>query len=301
MYQIKATSSLTGLNAETLRAWERRYKVVIPQRDDKGRRLYSEQDIERLTLLNQAIRKGHTIGKIACLNNSDLQKLVKESLAGSTLNKDLFNVQVLDALMKYRLDTCEDLLRRALIAMDPLSYAKDLLIPTLQRVGELWHNNKLTIAQEHMFSNCAKRILLSMIHNRRPFDGHHARLIFATLSGEQHEFGILLACMVAAEQRFCCFYLGTEIPADELVKTQNQLEADAIVLGFVNNPPADSMLQQLRFLDDCLGNRTRIWVGGAGAQQINENKSVTDRFRILTDLDDFYSQLKLLNIQKQGQ
>ena len=53
MYSIKAVSQATGLTVETLRAWERRYRVVVPRRDDMGRRVYGPDDVLRLRRLQR--------------------------------------------------------------------------------------------------------------------------------------------------------------------------------------------------------------------------------------------------------
>ena len=61
-YPIKVVSQMTGLSAFVIRAWEKRYSVVIPSRTETNRRLYSENDIEKLRLLNEAVQGGHNIG-----------------------------------------------------------------------------------------------------------------------------------------------------------------------------------------------------------------------------------------------
>src|SRR5512133_2283339 len=74
-YPIRAVSKLTGISVDTLRAWERRYRVVEPERDERGR-MYSEQEVERLRLLRAAIERGHAIGRVAVLATDDLRALL---------------------------------------------------------------------------------------------------------------------------------------------------------------------------------------------------------------------------------
>ncbi|HSH37156.1 MAG TPA: MerR family transcriptional regulator, partial [Chthoniobacterales bacterium] len=62
---IKLVARQTGLSVHTIRVWEKRHGAVRPVRAANNRRLYSEQDIERLKLLRQATIAGHTIGQIA--------------------------------------------------------------------------------------------------------------------------------------------------------------------------------------------------------------------------------------------
>jgi DNA-binding transcriptional MerR regulator len=74
-YPIRAVAKITGLSLDTLRAWERRYKAVVPERSVRGRQ-YGTAHIERLLLLNQLVQKGHAIGGIAALEDLELKKLL---------------------------------------------------------------------------------------------------------------------------------------------------------------------------------------------------------------------------------
>ncbi len=64
-FSIQAVAKRTGLTPHVIRAWERRYGAIKPERSPGKHRLYSEAEIERLMILNRAVRSGHSIGKIA--------------------------------------------------------------------------------------------------------------------------------------------------------------------------------------------------------------------------------------------
>lgn len=73
-YRIGSVTDLTGIPPHTLRAWERRYGVTEPVRTDAGFRLYSEEDVGRLTLIKRLSDLGHAIGSIANLGLPELQE-----------------------------------------------------------------------------------------------------------------------------------------------------------------------------------------------------------------------------------
>jgi MerR family transcriptional regulator, light-induced transcriptional regulator len=75
-YPMRVVVRRTGLNASLLRAWERRYGAVEPGRSDGGQRLYSEDDIRKLTLLREAVDAGHNISQVAELTLQGLRDLV---------------------------------------------------------------------------------------------------------------------------------------------------------------------------------------------------------------------------------
>ena len=72
VYRIVAVSRLTGIPADTLRIWERRYHLVDPQRTEKGGRLYSQADVNRLTMIKALVDQGHAISTVANLETREL-------------------------------------------------------------------------------------------------------------------------------------------------------------------------------------------------------------------------------------
>ena len=79
-YPISAVAKLTGIPLDTLRAWERRYRTVIPKRAARGR-VYSEEQIQKLLLLRRAVEQGHSIGQVAALGDRQLRGLLEKSSA----------------------------------------------------------------------------------------------------------------------------------------------------------------------------------------------------------------------------
>jgi len=76
-FKIGAVSRITQIPVDTLRAWERRYQVVTPQRADSTARLYDGEDIERLNLIKKLIADGHAISSIANLSQAALEKMTR--------------------------------------------------------------------------------------------------------------------------------------------------------------------------------------------------------------------------------
>lgn len=74
LYPIGAVAALTGLSANTIRAWERRYQAVVPQRTQGGGRRYSDRDVHRLQLLQQLNEQGCSISTVASLDDEQLRR-----------------------------------------------------------------------------------------------------------------------------------------------------------------------------------------------------------------------------------
>jgi methanogenic corrinoid protein MtbC1 len=289
MYSIKAITTLTGLGAETLRAWERRYDGITPARSDNGRRFYSQQELEKLTLLAQLTRNGHTISKIAGLNCESLRELQQQ---GQSIYKDVTHPlldQIIETLMDFRIDSCEQLLKRALVASEPLEYARDVLLPALKKVGELWHEGKLSIAQEHMFTCCVNRIVLSMANNLQNTSANNPAMLFATPSGEPHECGILLSCLLAASLQYRCYYLGANLPGKDIIEAAHHLQPVIIVIGLVKTPPEPATIEQLQVIITAQKiPDSAVWIGGSGASYWYQD-STSPGCELITDINHFHN------------
>lgn len=291
MYSIKAITSLTGLTAETLRAWERRYDCITPKRNENGRRSYSQTDLEKLKLLVNLTRNGHAISKIANLTCEQLRHYQNQSSEQNDQQQTILFNQLIDALQSYRIERCEQLLKRAQLAYEPLEYARDVLLPALHLIGQLWHEEKINIAQEHMFSNCVKRIVLTMVNNLHQPSKQNPSMLFATPSGEPHEFGILLGCLVAAAQRYTCYYVGPDLPGLDIIDACQHLKPTVIVLGMVKNPPEKQTLIEL---DQLVGfgriDSAKIWLAGAGAEYwFKQHQSPPAGCEWISSIDQFHS------------
>ena len=77
-HPIRVVARRTGLTPHVIRAWEKRYGAVTPHRTETNRRLYSQEDVERLTLLRRSTLLGRSIGQIAKMSTEELRRLVGE-------------------------------------------------------------------------------------------------------------------------------------------------------------------------------------------------------------------------------
>ena len=302
MYSIKAITSLTGIGAETLRAWERRYQTIAPRRDEGGRRFYSQQDLDKLMLLANLTRQGHAISKLSGLEFEGLQKLLT---AGYETNSDAeqFVNQIIEALFEYRIDRCEQLLKKALMVYEPLAYIREILSPALHHVGNFWQIGRLNVAQEHIFSACVKRILLGMVNNLHSFSANSQGILFATPSGEPHEFGILMCCLLAAEQHYNCYYLGADLPVEDLLSAADKLQVDIMVLGVTKHPLEKETAKALdRIYKETSHSHLSVWLGGSAVQfwQPETEHTFGKNWQIISDIDDFYAKAQQQLIMTNG-
>ena len=77
-YSIGAVSKLTNIPAHTLRKWESRHGIANPLRSPTGRRVYTDEQVERLKLIKHLVAAGHALAHLAALDDSALSDLAKQ-------------------------------------------------------------------------------------------------------------------------------------------------------------------------------------------------------------------------------
>ena len=115
LFNIKYVSEQTGLSAHVIRIWERRYSAITPDRSNSNRRLYSQNDIEKLKLLKSATSSGQSIGQIADLPIEKLQEIT----TNSTVENEIFSPESNPQLDK---ELTEKYIADCLIAIDELFF-----------------------------------------------------------------------------------------------------------------------------------------------------------------------------------
>jgi MerR family transcriptional regulator, light-induced transcriptional regulator len=262
-YSIKAVSRATGLTVETLRAWERRYGVIEPRRDVSGHRIYTACDVSRLRRLRETTDRGHPIGKIAHLSNEDLSSLCSDTPACQAAAVTLVE-RILRAVENYRPTECDQIIAMAFALLPVSDVIRDVLAPALRTVGDRWHRGELTIAQERIASGAARRQLGSLLNT---FNGvaRGPGVVFATISGERHELGILMYAALAASLMVRAYYLGPDLPPEEIANYARRVDASAVAISLVMRENFDTSLEQLRALRRTLPATVEMWIGGPAA------------------------------------
>jgi len=169
--------------------------------------------------------------------------------------------------------------------LPPRDLVYRVALPIMKDVGELWHSGRLSVAQEHMTSALLRNLLGGLIshHHRTSTSG---KILFATPSGEKHEFGILAAAMLAAAGGLGIVYLGSELPSDELITAVAKTAPQVVILGFVGSNGAKAALKEIKRAAAKLPAETELWVGGTKdkslVQEINRTKALMiDDFEML--------------------
>jgi MerR family transcriptional regulator, light-induced transcriptional regulator len=269
LHPIGVVSKRTGISLHVLRAWERRYGVVEPARTAGGQRQYSDADIARLRLLRQLTDAGRNISQVAGLPYAELARLAVEdeppperAAPGGDLSR--YRQQCLAAAERLDADVVHAVLMRAVVSLRPAEFLEEVLLPLLHEVGARWHSGRLSPAQEHMVSVTARRVVNWLLDAYEAPEGAPVALV-TTVSGEQHEFGALMVAVIALDEGWRVSYLGTSLPATEIVRAARLVGASLVALSVVNRDDDRMAVDEVSSVRVALPATVPVVAGGAGA------------------------------------
>lgn len=300
-HPIGVVAERTGLTPDVLRVWERRYRVVEPKRSPGGQRIYSDADIERLSLLHRATRGGHGISRVASLSKGKLEDIVQNIESSATAGPILFiPAGEPDSLVEQAIaftealdpTGLESLLKRGLSRYGLVTFIDSMAAPFLREVGEQWHEGKLNISQEHLATAVLQRVISEAAPLITGVKGSPT-IVIATLGGERHANGALMAAATAGSEGWRVIYLGTDLPVSEIAETVNRTNAQAVGISMVFADRTSRIETDLRELESMIPKETTLFVGGAGAKSVRQPKG-RGRTVFLESMSELHNELTRL-------
>jgi len=290
-YLISTVSKRSGVKSDLVRAWERRYQAVTPIRTAGGHRVYTDQDIARLKLLNQATSNGHSISQIAQLSLDDLKNLLKNETGAAPQALDTISYKTSDrihlaedyiekcyaAVLAFDAKSLESHFENAIVELGSEAFIEHLLTPLLTRIGDRWKTGELRPVHEHMTSAII-RSLTYILRNNNPCAADAPRMIVSTPIGQLHELGALLAAIMAELKGWQVTYLGANLPAEEIAAAVKYTNARAVTISLSFSTDDHVVAKELRRLKKLIGNNVALIVGGRAAA---DYKAVLDEVGVL--------------------
>jgi DNA-binding transcriptional MerR regulator/methylmalonyl-CoA mutase cobalamin-binding subunit len=273
LYPIRYVSQHTGLTPHAIRAWEKRYKAVVPDRSPKNRRLYSKEDVKRLQLLKTITDAGHNISQVAQLDTKELSGLAQRELSAlprkhANIRRPLKSAdageylrQCLSAVLNLDPEGLERFYDQAVIDLTRSELLKAVILPLFEEIGNLWQNGSLKIVNEHMATTVTRSFLLNMLR-ANPISQPAPKIVIATPAGQWHDQGALVVALTAAENGWHPLYYGPNLPADEIAACVKQSGARALAISITHLLSPHSLIDELCRLRRYVGKDVALFIGG---------------------------------------
>ena len=240
-YPIRTISELTGVATTTLRAWERRYGLLKPDRTAKGHRIYSSQDIELIKEIVRLLKNNHTISEAILITRNPGLNAGME--ADSDAHWSNYQQRILKAIESFNEQKLDKVYNEALSIYPVDMVTGQVIIPVLNTLGANWQSRETGIAEEHFFSAFLRNKLGARLHHESQ-RSRGRKILVSCLPGEYHELGILLFCIAAMGHGYQILYLGTDLPPSQLPLVVQRTDVAAVLISASNIEQFDSQLEK---------------------------------------------------------
>ena len=294
MYRINVAARQAGISTQLLRAWERRYGFISPQRTDAGYRVYTDDDVGVLRGAKVLVDEGRSISEVARLPREQLRQAgdrlaAPAGLPGGTplaasKAPGSFLASAIAAIVAFDAARLESLLLHAtgLGALSSTAICDGVLLPLLREIGERWEKGSLEVAAEHFGSAIVRRHLHVLLQDEARRNAGGPAVVCACPEGELHEGGLLSFALHAATQGWLPVYLGANTPPGEITAAADHAQATAIALSMtVRSKRAlrRALIERLATWKNKRPGRI-VWIGGrAASPHIDELASAGIEYR----------------------
>lgn len=291
VYSIKDIEKMSGIKAHTIRIWERRYGMVIPERTDTNIRYYSDEDLKELLNISILNKNGMKISNIAELDKDEIEKRVV-SLLDSSQKSD----HVIDAMLLSMLEIDELALDIAFNkAWREYGFEKlieDIIFPLLERIGLLWQASAITPAHERFFTNILRQHFIVAIEKEVPLKiSSSNKIIFFLPEGELHEFGLLFYSYIARVKGYEVVYLGASIPLQDLKEMQRVTQAKAFFSAHVTAIDKQELEGMFQYFREVFPNLP-FYITGLQVRELNP--TLPNNFHVVSSAAAFKEYLIVL-------
>lgn len=274
-YTMRTIARLTRFTPATLRAWEKRHGLLAPERSEGKQRLYTENDLIVLRRVRELIEEGRSIGEIARIGRESLLRQTSVPNPAPLHGSPQGPVEADDQLVRLR-----EAMVEAACAIDQASMEQALdrtftlfsgdvaihqvLQPAARIIGELWQQNRCSVAGEHMASSSMGHRLRSFVETARPTGVNAPRVICACFPDENHELGLLIVAYHLGRLGYNVTYLGARLPLEDLEKACRKIQPRAVFLSVMRAPLFDIHFSHVHELVRRQPSELAFFVGGCG-------------------------------------
>jgi len=134
---------------------------------------------------------------------------------------------------------------------------------SLKEVGRLWEMNIMDISQEHYFSNVTQQIMSQLYPYINTKEKNGYSCISLSVNGDFHNIGIRMVTDLLEAEGWKTYYLGSNIPTQNVIKTVKDRKADMLVISATmafNLDSVSNLIKAVRSAKEC--KNIKIIVGG---------------------------------------
>lgn len=278
LYKIKTIASLTGFNPTLLRAWERRYELLVPTRTDTGHRLYTADDLRVLRRVRNLLDQGRSIGEIVAQGRSRLLSQGGPTVPGPSQQTtpafpllDRLREEILQAALGLDDQSIQRGLDLAFGSMSAAQVLEHLVIPLARDIGQLWARQVASVAAEHLLTQCLTRRLQRMIDSENR-SGQRPLALCAGFPDEYHDLGLHLVTYHLLQMGMQVLYLGPALPFEDLAVAVQVRRPQLVMLSVTRASLLEVHKPSLIHFAQSVAAETKLILGGRAIQKNDQSE-----------------------------
>ncbi|MCQ2989985.1 MerR family transcriptional regulator [Pseudomonas tremae] len=221
---IREVARQTGVNAVTLRAWERRYGLIVPHRTAKGHRLYSDEHVQRVMKILTWLNRGVSVSQVKGLIDDNAQDALPPTNDWDALRQTL--LIAIGELAERRVD---DVFNQAMALYPPRTLCEQLLLPLLAELEQRWQGKfGARLERTFFFSWLRSKFGARIYHNNRQLSG--SPLLLVNQSDLPLEPHLWLAAWLVSSADCPVEVFDWPLPVGELALAAEYLKPRGILL-----------------------------------------------------------------------
>jgi DNA-binding transcriptional MerR regulator len=257
LVRIGELSRRTGVGVDTLRAWERRYGLLRPQRSPGGFRLYGTGEVERVRAMKALIDSGVSAAEAARLAAAEDRPPAAPRERDGEVGDQAERLGA--ALERFDEVDANAILDDALARFTTDAVVSRIVLPLLEKIGERWEDGRISVAQEHFAAGVLRGRMLAVGRNWGA--GRGPRALLACPPTEQHDLGLIAFGLVLRERGWRITFLGSDTPIETIIDAAAALRPTAVVLAAVTPEAFEDVAEGI----GALARTTPVLLGGEGA------------------------------------
>ncbi len=282
-YPIRKISELTGINPVTLRAWERRYGLIKPERTPKGHRLYTDEHVQLIRRILSLVDQGISIGQVKRMLTDEKQSTNDEpDIASTAIDPwEEYRSRMLQAIAQFD-DAALDSSYNDCLSLYPVELVtRLLLLPLLHELRQRKARQPFSDPETHFFHTYLRNKLGARFHHMTS-QARGRRVLAACLPGEFSEVELLLFSLAALTRGYRIVLLGPNMPLESLPLTMERSLCEALVLFGSIAPPAALLGTHLPAMTQKI--RQPVFIGGGFAQSHADDLRQTGLIPLVSDI-----------------
>ena len=215
-FSIKDLENLSGIKAHTIRIWEKRYDLLVPERTDTNIRYFSDDQLRKLINVSILLKNNHRISAIAKMDDELINQIVTGILTSEDRGKNEIIKALVMSMLKLDEEEFNKIFNRQILKQGLVNTILHIIYPFLDQVGVLWGTNKVLPAQEHFTSNLIRQKIISAFESLPQPAADAPKIVLFLLEDENHEIALLLGAFIAKDLGWKVYYLGQNVPSEDI-------------------------------------------------------------------------------------